>query len=144
VVPSDLRRRAAYCAALLAHYIMCVRAPQRAALRKPVGRKIERQFKPIAGSPTRTGGVHCIMCRSRFERTACGQLLIGVSHYETTAVKLASRLSNKPFVLRVIAIACDIHTKDICLRLAMYNPFGQRFPNAAALQKARHHRASTP
>ena len=84
------------------------------------------------------------MGRRHFQRPACWQLFIRIGHHKAARIKLAGCLADIFPVFGKAAIAGNIHTIDICLCLAIYHPFGQRFADPAPLQETRHHRTGTP
>ena len=89
-------------------------------------------------------GCHRVIGWRHLERTAGGQLLVGIGHDETAGVELAGRLLDELAIGRVGAVAGDVEAVDVRLRLAMDHEFRQRLADSAALQEPRHDAAGEP
>ena len=124
--------------------VMGVRPLERRFLLEPFGREVQRHFEAMAHPPARARCRHLGIGGRHLQRTARGQLFVRIGHHETPGIELPGRLLDEPLVLRVIAIARHVHRPGVGLGFAVDHPFRQRLAHAAALQKARHHRAGAP
>ena len=87
---------------------------------------------------------HRIVGRRHLERPTGGQLFVGIGHHEAAGVEFAGRLPDIFAVRREGAVARDVESVDVCLRLAMDDQLRQRLADAAALQKSSHDPAGEP
>ena len=106
-------------------------------------KKLRCLHAPGAAKKRAVGGQE-IVHRRRLQRTARGQLFIGVGNHETPRVELPRHVAQVALLRGKGPVARHVHAEDVVARVAIDHPLRKREADGAALRETAHAAAGHP